>query len=29
MDDKGSGEDLYAVLARAVMDGAGVDVTFS
>lgn len=29
MDDKGSGEDLYGVLARVVMDAAGVDVTFS
>jgi CyaY protein len=29
MDDKGSGEDLYVVLARVVMEGAGVDVTFS
>ncbi len=29
MDDKGTGEDLYLVLARVVMDGAGVDVTFS
>jgi CyaY protein len=29
MDDKGSGEDLYAVLARVVLEGAGVDVTFS
>jgi CyaY protein len=29
MDDKGSGEDLYTVLARVVLEGAGVDVTFS
>jgi CyaY protein len=29
MDDKGTGEDLYAILARVVMEGAGVDVTFS
>jgi CyaY protein len=29
MDDKGSGEDLYGVLARVVLEGAGVDVTFS
>jgi CyaY protein len=29
MDDKSSGEDLYTVLARVVLEGAGVDVTFS
>ncbi|MGH7439241.1 MAG: iron donor protein CyaY [Polyangiaceae bacterium] len=29
MDDKGSGEDLYTVLAKVVHDGSGVDVTFS
>lgn len=29
MDDKSSGEDLYMVLARVVLEGAGVDVTFS
>jgi CyaY protein len=29
MDDKGSGEDLFTVLARVVLEGSGVDVTFS
>ena len=29
LDDKGTGDDLYAVLARVVLEGAGVDVTFS
>ena len=29
MDDKGSGDDLYTVLARVVLDGAGVAVAFS
>lgn len=29
MDDKGSGQDLYGVLAGVILEGAGVDVTFS
>lgn len=29
LDDKGSGDDLYDVLARVVRDAAGVNVTFS
>jgi CyaY protein len=28
LDDKGSGDDLFAVLGRIVLDGAGVKVTF-
>ncbi len=29
LDDKGTGDELYAVLARVVREGAGVDVTFA